>query len=202
VTSDVRKQIGPYYTARRDPGVVRVPAFTYLAIAGRGHPAKSSEFKEGIQALYTLAYTLKFSGKPGSRQRAMPVPPLDVLFWVPGRQGIPARAPRSAWRWRAMLMVPGFVTPAMVAKARKAALAKRDLPALRRARLIRWKEGLCGQVLHVGPYSAEGPTIRRLHEFIRRQGYRPTGRHHEVYLSDPNRTSPKNLKTIVRQPMR
>jgi hypothetical protein len=68
--------------------------------------------------------------------------------------------------------------------------------------LIRWKEGLCGQVLHVGPYSAEGPTIRRLHEFIRGQGYRPSGRHHEVYLSDPNRTSPKNLKTIVRQPMR
>jgi hypothetical protein len=201
MATDFRKQIGPFYTARRDPKVVRVPAFKYLMIAGKGHPATGKEFQGAIQALYTLAYTLKFSGKPGSRQRAMPVPPLDALFWIVGRKGIPAGAPRSAWRWQAMLAVPGFITQAMLAKARKAALSKKELPALRQVRLVRWKEGLCAQVLHVGPYAAERPTIKRLHKFIEEQGYRPTGRHHEIYLSDPNRTSPKNLKTIVRQPM-
>jgi len=67
---------------------------------------------------------------------------------------------------------------------------------------VRWKEGLCAQVLHVGPYAAEVPTIQRLHEFIKEKGYRPAGHHHEIYLSDPRRTSPKKLKTILRQPMR
>jgi hypothetical protein len=100
-----------------------------------------------------------------------------------------------------MLAVPGFVNQAMLAKARKAAAAKKPMPALGRVRLVRWQEGLCAQVLHVGPYSAERPTIQRLHDFILEHGYRPTGRHHEIYLSDPSRTSPKNLKTILRQPM-
>ena len=198
---DFKKQIAPFYGAKREPKVVRIPSFKYLMISGRGHPAKDREFQVAIQALYTLAYTLKFSGKPGSRQRAMPVPPLDGLFWIAGRKGFPSNAPRAAWRWQAMLAVPGFITQAMLAKARKAAMAKKELPALRQVRLVRWKEGLCAQVLHIGAYSAERPTIRRLHEFIQEQGYRPTGRHHEIYLSDPNRTSPKKLKTIIRQPM-
>jgi hypothetical protein len=199
--ADFRKQVGPLIKARRDPAVVRVPALKYLMVSGRGDPAKGKEFQEGVQALYTLAYTLKFSGKPGSRQREMPVLPLDALWWMPGRKGFPANAPRSAWRWQAMLAVPGFVTEGMLAKVRKVAMAKKPLPSLRRVHLKTWKEGLCAQVLHVGPYAAERPTIERLHEFIRLQGYRPIGRHHEIYLSDPQRTSPKNLKTILRQQM-
>jgi hypothetical protein len=201
MATDFRKQIAPFITARRDPKVVQVPALKYLMISGRGHPAKDKEYTEAVQALYTLAYTMKFSGKAGSRQREMPVPPLDSLWWIAGRKGFPANAPRSAWRWQAMLAVPGFVTQAMVAKASKEAMRKKSLPALRLVRLVRWKEGLCAQVLHVGPYSAERPTIKRLHEFIREQGYRPTGHHHEIYLSDPHRTSPRKLKTILRQPM-
>jgi hypothetical protein len=201
MAADFRKQVAPFITARRDPKVVRIPAFKYLMIAGKGDPAKGKEFREAIQALYTLAYTLKFSGKPGSRQRQMPVLPLDALWWMAGRKGFPVNAPRSAWRWQAMLAMPGFVTQAMLAKARKAALAKKPMPSLAKVRLVRWKEGLCAQVLHVGPYAAERATIKRLHEFIGGQGYRPAGRHHEIYLSDPSRTSPKNLKTILRQPM-
>ena len=201
MATDFRKKVGALYAARRDPAMVRVPALKYLVITGRGDPAKGKEFQEAIQALYALAYTLKFSGKPGSRQRAMPVLPLDALWWMPGRKGFPANAPRSAWRWQAMLAVPGFVTQAMLAKVRKVVLSKKPMPLASKVRLKKWKEGLCAQVLHVGPYAAERPTIKRLHDFIQEQGYRPTGRHHEVYLSDPRRTSPKNLKTILRQPM-
>ena len=201
MAADFRKQMGPFITARRDPKVVRLPALKYLMIDGRGDPAKGKEFQEAVQALYTLAYTLKFSSKPGSRQRAMPVLPLDALWWMPGHKGFPANAPRSAWRWQAMLAVPGLVTEAMLAKVRKDVLAKKPIPLARKVRLKTWKEGLCAQVLHVGPYAAERPTIKRLHDFIREQGYRPTGRHHEIYLSDPRRTSPRNLKTILRQPM-
>jgi len=201
MAADFRKQMGPFITARREPKVVRLPALKYVMIAGRGDPAKGKEFQEAVQALYTLVYTLKFSSKPGSRQRQMPVLPLDALWWMPGRKGFPANAPRSAWRWQAMLAVPGFVTEAMLAKVRKEVLSKKPMPLVRKVRLKTWKEGLCAQVLHVGPYSAERPTIKRLHDFIKAQGYRPTGRHHEIYLSDPRRTSPRNLKTILRQPM-
>jgi hypothetical protein len=201
MATDFRKQVGALYTARRDPVVVRVPALKYLMITGRGDPAKGKEFGEAVQALYTLAYTLKFSGKPGSRQREMPVLPLEALWWMAGRKGWSTKAPRSTWRWQAMLAMPGFVTEAMLAKARKDALAKKPMPSLRKVHLKVWKEGRCAQVLHVGPYAAEGPTIKRLHEFIRERGHRLAGRHHEIYLSDPGRTSPKNLKTILRQPM-
>jgi hypothetical protein len=201
MATDFRKQVGALYTAPRDPVVVRVPVLKYLMITGRGDPAKGKEFGEAVQALYTLAYTLKFSGKPGSRQREMPVLPMEALWWMAGRKGWSTNAPRSAWRWQAMLAMPGFVTEAMLAKVRKDALAKKPMPSLRKVHLKAWKEGRCAQVLHVGPYAAEGPTIKRLHEFIREQGHRLAGRHHEIYLSDPGRTSPKNLKTILRQPM-
>jgi hypothetical protein len=201
MAADFRKQMAPFITARRDPKMIRLPALKYLMATGRGDPAKGKEFREAVQALYTLIYILKFSGKPGSRQREMPVLPLDGLWWVPGRKGWSGVAQRSSWRWQAMLAVPGFVTEAMLDKTRKVAMAKKPNPALRKVHLKTWKEGLCAQVLHVGPFAAERPTIERLHTFIREQGYRPTGRHHEIYLSDPSRTSPKKLKTILRQPM-
>lgn len=201
MATDFRKQMGGFYKARRDPAVVRLPPIKYLMVSGKGHPGKGKEFQEAIQGLYTLAYTMKFSGKKGSRQREMPVLPLDALWWIAGRKGFPPDAPQSAWRWQAMLAVPGFVNQAMLAKARKQALAKKPMPALRRVRLVRWREGLYAQVLHVGSYAGERPTIKRLHKFIEAQGYRPTGRHHEIYMSDPRRTSARNLKTILRQPM-
>src|SRR3990172_8928830 len=106
MAADFRKQMGPFITARREPKVVRLPALKYVMIAGRGDPAKGREVQEAVQALYALVYPLKFSSKPGSRQRAMPVLPLDALWWMPGRKGFPANAPRSAWRWQAMLAVP------------------------------------------------------------------------------------------------
>jgi hypothetical protein len=198
---DFRKQMAPFITARLDPAVVRVPAIKYLMIAGKGDPAKGKEFQEAVQALYTLIYTMKFGAEPGTRLRGIPVLPLDALWWQVGRKGFDSHSPRSAWRWRAMLAVPSFVSEAMVGRARKAAMARKPMPSLRKVRLHTWKEGLAVQVLHLGPYAAEGPTIQRLHDFIRDQGRRPVGRHHEIYLSDPSRTAPRKLRTILRQPM-
>src|SRR3970040_3146151 len=106
MAADFRKQMSPFITARREPKVVRLHAIKYLMIDGRGDPAKGKEFQEAVQALYTLVYTLKFSGKRGSRQREMPVLPLEALWWMAGTKGFPANAPRSAWRWQAMLAVP------------------------------------------------------------------------------------------------
>src|SRR3989304_6424657 len=113
MAKDFRKQIGVFYSARRDPALVRLPAVKYLMIDGRGGPAKGREYPEAIQALYTLVYTLKFGAKKGTRVREMPVLPLDSLWWQAGRKGFDPRAPRSAWRWRGMLAGPGFVTGAV-----------------------------------------------------------------------------------------
>ncbi len=200
MAEDLRRQLKPYFTAKREPAAVRVPAIKYLMLDGKGDPG-SEEFRQAIGALYSLVYTLKFSLKKSSRPRELPVLPLQAQWWMAGGRKFSLKAPRSAWRWRAMLALPGFVTQAMVDRARKQALAKKPVPLLSKVKLTRWKEGLCAQVLHLGPYAAEMPTIERLHEFIRSKGYRPTGRHHEIYLSDPSRTAPKKLKTILRQPM-
>lgn len=198
---DLRRQLKPFFTAKTEPGVVRVPAVKYLYVEGKGDPRTGQEFREAIGALVTLAYTLKFSLKKSARPRELPIMPLQALWWMAGGRKFSTRAPRSAWRWRALLAVPGFVTRTMIDKARREALARRPSASLKKAKLTRWKEGLCAQVLHVGPYAAEMPTIDRLHEFIRARGYRPKGRHHEIYLSDPSRTPAKKLKTILRQPM-
>src|SRR3970040_1647770 len=115
----------------------------------------------------------------------MPVLAMQGLWWMAGTKGFPANAPRSAWRWQAMLAVPGFVTPAMLGKVRKEVLAKKPMPLARKGCLKTGKEGVCAPILHIGPYGAERPTIKRLHDFIKEQGYRPTGRHHEIYLGDP-----------------
>jgi hypothetical protein len=198
---DLRRQLKPYFTARPQPAVVRLPAIKYRFVEGEGDPGRGQDFREAVGALHALTYTLKFSLKKSTRPREVPVMPLQALWWTAGRRAFSSKAPRSAWRWRAMLAVPGFVTAAMVDRARREALIRSSLPMLEKIGLTSWKEGLCAQVLHLGPYAAELPTLDRLHEFIRSKGYRPTGRHHEIYLSDPNRTPPTKLKTILRQPM-
>lgn len=201
MADDLRKQLKPYFQAAREPALIRIPAIKYLYIEGKGDPATGAEFREAIQALYTLIYTLKFSFKKTGKPRDLPVLPLQAQWWMAGRRKFSTRASRSAWRWRAMIAVPGFVTEAMVRKASAAAGERKPLPALERVHLDRMKEGLCGQILHIGPYAAEMPTIDRLHAFIKEKGYRLKGRHHEIYLGDPRRTKPSKLKTIIRQPV-
>lgn len=201
MATDLRQQLKPYFTARREPDLLRIPAIKYVYVEGKGYPGRSSEFTDAIQALYTIVYTLKFSLKKAGAKREVPVLPLQALWWMAGGRKFSSRAPRSAWRWRAMLAVPGFVTEAMVRKAATGAAERRPLPALARVRMETLKEGLCGQILHVGPYAAEMPTIDRLHAFLKEKGYRLRGRHHEIYLGDPRRTKPGKLKTIIRQPV-
>jgi hypothetical protein len=104
-------------------------------------------------------------------------------------------------RWRAMIVQPASVAPEDVENARELAGRRRDLPALAGLRFDRLEEGLSAQILHVGPYDAETGSIQRIHAFIGECGYRPHLAHHEIYLSDPNRTKPAMLRTIIRQPV-
>jgi hypothetical protein len=190
--------------------IVAVPELHYLVAEGAGDP-NGPEFAEGVQALYAVSYAAHFMVKKehGEAPRVMP---LEGLWWVddPRQQDIitaialgtatPADTDRSLWRWRAMIAQLAPIEDATIGRAVDQARGK-ALPALDRVRFEPWREGLCAQTLHVGPYADEAPTIVLLHQGISDAGYRPRGRHHEIYLGDPRRSAPEKLRTLLRHPI-
>ncbi len=183
------------------PELVRVPPFTYLMVDGAGDPNTSPDFRAAIGALYSLAYTLKFMLKKqkGMDFRVMPLSGRfhaeDPRVFLEGR--------KQEWEWTLMMALPAAVTAADLKAARAEAQARKNAsPALPLVRREVLREGLCAQILHLGPYAAEKPTIEALHAFIAEKGLGFAGSHHEIYISDPNRTAPAKLKTIVRQPVK
>jgi hypothetical protein len=200
------RDLGPddLYRAARTPELVRVPERAFLMIDGAGGPDGSAVYQEALGALYTLSWTLRFAIKKdvGLVYR---VAPLEGLWWAAEMAAFTAEGDdRATWRWTMMIAQPDAVTPERLGAARVEGGRRHPGEALARVRLERFAEGLAVQVLHVGPYEAEGPTIERLHAFIAGRGYRFDGRvqrHHEIYLGDPRRTAPAKLRTIVRQPV-
>ncbi len=182
----------------KQPEIVEVPRFNFLMVDGQGDPNTSKEFQGAIGALYPLAYGAKFAlKKSGVDVRVMP---LEALWWSPGTSILKTDEP-GMWRWIAMIMQTEPVTPALIEKVRADAMRKKPNPVLPKVRFEAFREGTCAQVMHVGPYSAERPTIERLHVFIAAEGYRLSGKHHEIYLGDPRRAAPEKLRTIIRQPV-
>jgi hypothetical protein len=187
-----------YTASAKQPSVVDVPELQFLMVDGGGDPNTSPEFQQAIQVLFSLTYGVHFALKrAGVESRVRPV---EALWWAPGKVGL-LEADRATWRWTAMLLQPDELTPALLEKVRTEAARKKPLPKLSEARLETFREGLSAQIMHVGPYSAEQPTIERLHAFITGAGYHVRGKHHEIYLGDPRRAAPEKLKTIVRHPV-
>jgi hypothetical protein len=182
---------------------VQVPEFKYLMIDGRGDPNTVSEFPEKIQALYGLAYTMKFMlKKDGAAAGDYVVPPLSGL-WCAEDIAAFRDGRKHEWQWTLMILQPDTVIPELLQKAKAKVEAKEPRPPFaHEVRLDVLREGLAAQTLHRGPYSSEGPTIARLHDFMTENGYTFNGRHHEIYLGDPRRSRPDKLKTIIRQPVR
>jgi hypothetical protein len=200
---DLRKQLRSYYQpSTHEASIVDVPAMPFLMIDGAGDPNTAEEYREALQALYSLSYTLKFLLKKEQGQDYT-VAPLEGLWWIPDMCDF-GLGDKDRWLWTMMIRQPEEVTTALVERAREQAQRKKPSPALARLRLEEFHEGLAAQIMYLGPYAAEGPTIARLHAFIHAQGYTFDGRqqkHHEIYLSDPRRTAPEKLKTVIRQPM-
>ncbi len=199
VKHDVKRELGELYAQRREPAIVAVPELDYAMIDGHGDPNTTPGFGEAVEALYAVAYAAKFAVKLGPVAVDYSVMPLEGLWWGANTESV--AADRAAWNWTLMIMQPDWVTHEVFAQAKAKAAKKRSPETVARLRFERFGEGLAAQVLHVGPYATEEATIRRLHEFIAAQGYRPVGRHHEIYLSDPRRCAAEKLKTIVRQPV-
>jgi hypothetical protein len=184
------------------PAFVQVPDMAFAQVSGAGDPNTSQAFADAIQALYSVSYTLRF-GLKRETGLVYRVGPLEALWWADDSADLPL-ARKEDWHWTVLVAQPDEVTPEWFDRACREAGAKRDLPALDRIRLGRFEEGLAAQVLHVGPYATEEPTIVALHAFIAEHGCTFDGRlqkHHEIYLGDPRRCAPERLRTIIRQPV-
>ena len=198
-TIDLKKLLKPYYTASATkPAIVDVPPMNALMIDGKGDP-NGPAFQQAVGALYGIAYTLKFTFKK-EKGVDYPVMALEGLWWADDPAFFVSNR-RDEWKWTAFIVLPDIVAPKDVAAAIVAAREKGKLPPGSEVRFETFAEGRAAQIMHVGPYAAEGPTIERLHRFIEEQGYRLTGKHHEIYMGDPRRSAPEKLKTILRQPV-
>jgi hypothetical protein len=194
---DVFKANRAEYATPRSPVLLRVAPAQYLAFDGEGDP-NGPAFAEAIGALYSMAYTIKMRKK---REGAdYKVAPLEGLWWSGEGDEFPPPAPGD-WHWTALIRTPELVGPGDLETAASELERKGKGGAVRRVRLERLEEGECVQVLHVGPYSAELPTIAAMKEFARSRGLHRRGHHHEIYLSDPRRVPPERLRTILRQPV-
>ena len=201
---DVKRDRRELYGASvRDFEIVEVPPMTYLAVDGRGDPNTATEYADAVEALFGVAYTLKFRSKR-ELGRDFVVAPLEGLWRADDPESFVTRQ-KDAWSWTMLIAQPDWIGEALVADAVAAVRAKGDRPmrALDRLQLRELREGHSVQILHVGSYDDETPTLARLHhEWMPQHGLTFNGDHHEIYLSDPRRTAPEKLKTILRQPVR
>ena len=188
-----------YKPSAKKAEIIEVPAMIFLMIDGKGDPNTAPAFAEAVEALYALSYALKFRVKKGSIGIDYGVMPLEALWWTEDMATFSVEN-KDAWSWTVMIMQPELITAEMVDEAIAQVRDKKNPAALPLVRFETFVEGTAAQILHIGPFSEEGPTIARLHAFIEESGYRREGKHHEIYLSDIRRAAPEKWKTIVRQP--
>jgi len=197
---DFKKELGHLYNPPKQKfTIVDVPPMNFLMIDGHGDPNKGTTLQEVMDVLYAMSYTLKFMLKPKGIDYV--VAPPEGLWWMEDMAEFDLQA-KDRWNWTIMIMQPDAITAEMVEKARAEVARKKSPPLLPKLRFERYHEGLSVQIMYLGAYADEGPTIARMHAFIRDNGYVPNGKHHEIYLGDPRRTAPEKLKTIIRQPIK
>ena len=197
---DLKKQLKAFYNpTAKEVTLIDVPKMNFIMIDGKGAP-ESAQFAGSIQALYPIAYTIKFDKKK-TEETDFTVMGMEGLFWAKDMKVfMPETADRKEWQWTLMIIQPDFVTKADFIKAKEAAKKKKDNPYIDNVRFESFSEGKAAQIMHIGPYSAEGPNIQRLHQKIAEIGGKLSGKHHEIYLSDPRRVAPQKMKTVIRQP--
>ncbi|KAA3624317.1 MAG: hypothetical protein DWQ02_23205 [Bacteroidetes bacterium] len=199
---DFKKELKHLYKASaKKVEFVDVPAMNFLKIDGKGNPNTSPEYKAAVEALFAVAYGLKFAIKKGPQQIDYGVLPLEGLWWVENMQEFDVDK-KEDWLWTMMIMQPEYVTKELFQKISKEVKDKKQLETVDKIRFEPYEEGKVAQLMHIGPFSEEGPNIQRVHDFITDHGFQLSGKHHEIYLSDIRRAAPEKWKTIIRQPYR
>jgi len=198
---DYKKELKHLYKpSAKKVEVVDVPKMNFLMIDGEGDPNKSQSFEDAIDVLYPLSYALKFMIKRGEMAVDYGVLPLEGLWWADDMSTFSVEN-KDGWKWTLMIMQPDFVTNEMVQEAIEQVRDKKDPASLSLVRFESFEEGKAAQIMHIGPFSEEGPTVENVHSYIEESGSKRRGKHHEIYLSDIRRAAPEKWKTIIRQPM-
>ncbi|MFX0021769.1 MAG: GyrI-like domain-containing protein [Candidatus Hermodarchaeota archaeon] len=202
---DFKKSMKDFYLPNAKEVVeIDMPEMQFLMIDGMGSPGDSQEYLDALAALYPIAFKTKFLSKAKGKDYV--VPPLEGLWWADDMDDF-NEGNRDKWKWTMMIMQPDWITQEMINEAIKNTIEKK--PELKekiaKLRLEKYKEGKAAQIMHLGPYSEEGPTIEKIHNFIKAKGGNFDGhnlKHHEIYLSDPRKAKPENMKTVIRQPFK
>jgi len=199
--TDFKKTLKHLYIPPRRFVTVDVPEMQFLMVDGHGDPNTAQDYKDAVEALYTVAYKTKFRSKNGM-EIDYTVPPLEGLWWAEDMETFITRD-KSQWDWTMMIMTPDWISAEIFADAVEQVRKAKDPAALDKVRLERYHEGLSVQIMHIGSYDDEGPVLSQMHsDFIPNNGYVENGKHHEIYLSDPRRVAPEKLKTVLRQPIK
>ncbi len=205
---DFKKEYKEFYIPKDRPGIVAVPSMNYIAVRGSGNPnQKDGEYKQSIELLYGVVYTIKMSKKGAHRIEGyfdFVVPPLEGFWWQDGIDGIDY-AHKENFHWISVIRLPDFVTEDDFRWAVTEATKKKKQDFSKVA-FLTVEEGLCVQCMHIGSYDDEPATVAMMHEFMEQQGYElditDKRLHHEIYLSDARRVAPEKLKTVIRHPIK
>ena len=200
---DFKKTMKDFYQPNpKEVVLVDVPEMQFLMIDGIGSPGDSKEYQDALAALYPIAFKTKFLSKAQGKDYV--VPPLEGLWWADNMNDF-TEGNRDKWKWTMMIMHPDWITQEMINEA--IAITREKKPGLSellsKLRLERYDEGKVAQIMHIGPYSEEGSTVQKVHDFIKEKAGTFNGyeqKHHEIYLSDPRKANPATMKTVIRQP--
>ena len=205
---DYKKEYKEFYQPPKTPSIIDIPQMDYIAVRGKGDPnLPDGEYKSAIGLLYGIAYTIKMSYMGSHKiDGYFPyvVPPLEGLWWQEGGAGIDYSR-KENFQWISMIRLPEFVTEEEFNWAVAEATEKKQTD-FSKVEFFPYKEGLCVQCMHIGSYDKEPASLQLMNSFIQKEGYIPDQsgirKHHEIYLSDPRRTKPERLGTVIRQPIR
>jgi hypothetical protein len=199
---DFKKELKHLYRpTAKEFQIVDVPPMNFLMIDGHGDPNTAVTYQQALEALYAVAYKMKFISKKEAGKDYV-VPPLEGLWWAEDMDVFTVSLDKSAWDWRMMIMTPDWITQEMYLTACEQVQKTKDPPALSKLQLQNYHEGLAVQIMHIGAYDDEGPVLAQLHEeFLPQNNLRERGKHHEIYLSDPRKVTAEKLKTVLRQPV-
>jgi len=198
---DFKKTLKQFYIPPKEFVIVDVPEMQFVMVDGHGDPNTAQDYQDAIEALYAVAYKMKFIIKK-TLEKDYTVPPLEGLWWAEDMATFRTRE-KSQWDWTMMIMTPEWISVDIFNEAVKLVRKAKDPASLDLVRLERYQEGLSVQIMHIGSYDDEGPVLAQMHsDFIPNNGFLENGKHHEIYLSDPRRVVPEKMKTVLRQPVK
>ncbi|QQK08255.1 GyrI-like domain-containing protein [Miniphocaeibacter halophilus] len=207
---DYKKEYKDLYLPKKKPSLIDVPEMIFIAVDGKGNPNTSQEYKEAMEILYGLSYTIKMSKKDGTKPKDYfdyVVPPLEGLWWFDDESYKGGTiGDKNDFLWTSLIRQPDFVTEEVFIWAKEKLQNKKPELNLSKAKYLKWKEGLCVQIMHIGSYDTEIESINKMNKYIEQEGFvtdiNNNRKHHEIYLSDPRRCKIENLKTVIRHPVK